>query len=251
MFNVQCSMFNGEVVSCEFGDSNQLWFEEVGLQLTVCHHRADAVFGEARRLDAHLAQDVEDGGEDVAVALQLYDYQVACSGICVGLVVVERDVEVYGQALGLSVVHECDTLETVLHGLYDVVERSACELAYEFVAARFDQQLPVVVGNGDALLLSAPVVVLRLHLKESEVAVEIGPHADLLAGCPPVVVLQEETVPRGVPIDRAVVRYAVSVDLLGEIFALGQLEHGSQFGLAGDELRVSSVHQLYSAHLIQ
>jgi len=54
-----------------------------------------------------------------------------------------------------------------------------------------------------------------------------------------------------VPIDGAVVGYALSLDLLSKVFALSQLEQFAQLLLVGDKLRIRAVHQLDTAHLVK
>ena len=240
-----------EIRACQLGDSDEFFLEKIVLQLGVCHHGADAVFREARWFDAHLPQEVEDRREHITVALEFYDDQFARLGIALGFVVVELDVEINGQAFGLTIVDEGDAVETVLHGRRDVVERAPGEALDEGSAACVDYFLAVMRRHGDAFFLGSTVVVFRFHLEESEVAVQVSADANLLTRCPGVVMLEEETVLGGVPVDGTIGGYALVLDLLHEIFTLRQLQKFYQLAFAGDELGVGAIHQFDAAHLIE
>ena len=112
-------------------------------------------------------------------------------------------------------------------------------------------RLYLLARHFHALLLGASVVVLGLHLEEGDVAVHIGPHAYLLPGSVPVVVLQVEEMVGSIPISGHVTGYHASVNALGIVFALRHGEQPDEVLLAGHELRVGPVHQSDARHLLQ
>jgi len=171
-----------EGISDQLADGDKLGLEEVVLQVVVGGYRADAVLREAGGLYAQLPQQLKDGRENVAVALQLDDYQLTCACIAVGLMVMESDVEVNGQTLGLVIVDQCDALETVLHRGDDVVEGGSRESLDEWRAAGVNHVLPLLRRHGDTFLLRASVVILRLHFQESQLTIQVSADAYLLSG---------------------------------------------------------------------
>jgi len=102
-------------VSVDFLEEAKLLLEVVLLQLGVSHCHADAALREARGMDVEVAQDVLDRTEDVSVALQFDDDDVARVAVQTRIKVVETHVEVDGETFRLSFVHQRDAVEVVLH----------------------------------------------------------------------------------------------------------------------------------------
>ena len=87
------------------------------LQSFVCHDGADAVLAKTAWLDAELSKDVEDRTIDIAVAFELDDDEIAHEAVIVGYEVVEPQISIDGEALGLALVDEGDAIEAVLEML--------------------------------------------------------------------------------------------------------------------------------------
>ena len=238
-----------EVSMCQLAQDDELLLEQVLLEVLVGHHTADAILAEAGGLDAQLAQDVEHGAEDVAVALELNDDQGTDIGIALVLHIMEMHVEVDGEPLRLAVVDECNAVEAVADGGVNVAHAPMYELLEEVLVPVLAGDL--LRGHFDTLLLGASVVVLGLDLQEGYVAVEIGPDTNLLARCPPVVMLHVEVVALGIPIGGHVVGYLAAVNDLGIVLPLCHTKQLHQFLLAGHELSVRPVHQADFGHLLQ
>ena len=234
-----------------FVDSDQLFIETITLQMIVCHHTAYAVFGEAGGVDAQSPQQFQDGGIDIAVALQLDNHQVAGLGILIGLIVVETDIKINGEALGLAHIHEGDALEAVLYRGIDIVHRLACELLCKLAAACFLDDVTVVIGYCYALFLRPPMIILGLHFQEREVAVQIGANTNLLARSTAIMMFQIKAVAGRVPIHGTIIGDSRAVDLLRIVITLRQLQQRRQLLFVRHKLRIGTVHELDTAHLIE
>ena len=106
----------------KFHDLSQSFFESVLLDFRVSHHSPDAVLAETRGFDAQLSQQGQDGRGYTSVAFQLDDHYVVVFRATPCLFVVKVDVEIDGQAFGLVVVDQGDTLELVAQCGLDLVE---------------------------------------------------------------------------------------------------------------------------------
>lgn len=236
-------------LSCQFAQGYHAHVKAIVLQLLVGHNGANAVFAEAAGFDAQLAENVEDGAEDIAVALELNDDERTDVGILARFHVMELHIVVDGQAFRLAIVDECDTMELVADGGVNICQAEVHALLQELLVAVLACYL--LTGHRDALLLRASVIVLRLYFKESVIAIHVSPDAYLLPWGTTVVVLQVELVGLGVPIGRHVVGNLAAVVELCIIFALRQLQQVSQRFLVRHEFRVGAIHQTNLLHLVQ
>ena len=82
-----------------------------------------------------MAEDVEDGAKDVAVALEFDDDKRSDIGILVCLHVMEVYVVVDGQAFRFAVVDEGDTVELVADGGMNVRQAEVDALLEELLVA--------------------------------------------------------------------------------------------------------------------
>ena len=135
--------------------------------------------------DSQLAQHGQDRRRHEAVALELDDDNVAHKTVVAGDDVVEAEVQVNGQTLGLALVDQGDAVEAVLqlrqHRGCIVVQGLAEEVSI-LSAAEVDgrQTAGGEVVKADALLLGTSVVVLGLHLKVIQMRVHVRADAQLL-----------------------------------------------------------------------
>ena len=234
----------------------QTGLEAVAAQGLVGEGRADAVLGEPVGVDAQLEQLGQDGRRLVTVALELDDDEIAHEAVVVGYEVVEPQVDIDGESLGLALVDEGDTVEAVLEvfgeslGIVVQIGGDKRIVVVKAEVASGPRLWIEALGSG-ALLLGAPVVVLRLHLKVVDAYMEIGAHAQLLA----LQMAHLMTV-----VHRAVLRIVVegiircddlAVDLLHVILVAGELKQPSEHGHRRDELRIDAVHQADVSHLVE
>ena len=232
-------------------DGDHLEFKNIVLELAVGHGRAYAVLGKTMRFDAHLAEHVEDRGIYIAVALKLDDHQVARLGILGGLIVVKLHVEVYGQTFSLTIVDKRDALELVLYSRDYTVEGLACQPLNKRRTPGGNDIGLLLRRHRYTLFLGAPMIVLGLHFKECRVAVDIGAHTNLLARLLAIMVLNKESMLGRIPICSAVIGYTLTLNLLGEVFTLHQLQDFGKLMLIGYEFCVGAVHQFDATHLVK
>ena len=109
----------------------------------------------------------------------------------------------------------------------------------------------VHITHFDTLLLSAPVIVLGLHLHELQPTDAVGAKTDLLAVGVPTLVLVIHSEVAGVEIGRIIRQITTAIDVLHEIVLLGHLQQLTELIEVGDELRIRTVHQFHTAHLLQ
>ena len=76
-------------VGIDFLEEAELLLEVVLLQMRVRHCHADAAFRKACRMDVQVAEDIRDRREDVSIAFQLDDDDVARVAVEIRFVVVE------------------------------------------------------------------------------------------------------------------------------------------------------------------
>ena len=169
-------------------------------------------------MNAQLAQHFKDGREDQAVALQFDDDQVAHLSLRVGQHVVELQSRVNGQPLRLGAVHQGDAVEVVVHVGLQLVDIEVQMLTNE-QPLFFVGQIHVLYL--DALLLRAPVVVLRLDFHELQVRTDVCAEAQLLAVGVARLVLLIHAERARVEISGVVEHVALTVNLLGVVVALG------------------------------
>ena len=223
-------------------DFYQAFLEAVDAQAWVSHRGADAVFAKTCGFDAQLSQQGQDGRGLSAVAFEFDDDDVVHRGILASFVVVEVEVEVDGQALGLFKVHQRDAQKLVAEGRREVVEGDAQHIVEELLA--FVVADDGIDGrNGYALLLRLAVVVLALDFEERMSRVQIGARSHLRARQVARLVEVEHIMPLGVvPIRGAVGADALAVDRLRIITALAEVEQPHEHVHGSDELRVHAVH---------
>jgi len=238
--------------SCdETADVPHAHLEVVVLDGGVGEHRADAVLAEAGRMNMKVAEQVANRGEDVSVAFQLDDDELAGVAVVACLVIVETDVEVDGESFGFAVVYQGYAVEVVLHHFLKIFQLEKGVFGNEFACA-FLVTERIKSSHTHTFLLRASVVVLVLHLEEGEVArTEIGPYPHFLAVAVSAVVLHVHGVVGCVEVGGAVWRYEVTIGFLHIIFPFDQFEQLAQFGFGGHVLRVQPVHQLDGRHLVQ
>ncbi len=240
----------------------QSGFDAVATEVGVGEGRADAVFRKAVGLDPQFAQQAEDRRGHATVALQLDDDHIVHRAHFVGHDVVEAEVEVDREALGLALVHEGDAVEAVFELLAQrrrvVVQTAAQEVVVgdEFLALATEPDVVLRMqgvegADADALLLRAAAVVLRLHLQEVQPGVHVTADAELLTvGVARFVLLVHRAVV-GVEVNCVIRCDALAVDDLGVVVVLRHREQPPQHGDRGDELRVGAVQQVDVVHLFQ
>ena len=234
----------------------QAGLEAVAAQGLVGESRADAVLGEPVGMDAQLEQLGQDGRRLVTVALELDDDEVAHEAVVVGYEVVEPQVDIDGEALGLALVDEGDTVEAVLEvfgeSLWIVVQIGSDKgIVVVKAEAASGPCLGIEALGSGTLLLGAPVVVLRLHLKVVDAYMEIGTHAQLLAlQMTHLMAVIHRTVLR-IVVEGIIRCDDLAVDLLHVILVAGELKQLSEHGHRRDELRVDAVHQADIPHLVE
>ena len=101
------------------------------------------------------------------------------------------------------------------------------------------------------LFLRTPVVVLGLHLHELQTTDTIGTETDLLAVGVPILVLAVHIEARCIKVGRVILQITPAIDVLHELICVGHLQQLVKLIEVGDELRISTVHQLHTAHLFQ
>ena len=199
-------------------------------------------------LDAQLTEHLQYRGEHLAVALQLDNHQIAHIQLSVALQVAEAQTAVDGQALRLALVDQRDAREVVVQRRLQGVDTIAEVLAQKEALLRIFQ---IHVAHLNALLLGAPVVVLRLDLHELQATDAIGTEAYLLTvGMSPLVLVVHVKL-CGVEVRGVVLQITLAVYLLHVVVLLGQQEKLSQLLRVGHKLGVRAVHQLHTAHLFE
>ena len=162
--------------------------------------------------------------------------------------IVELQLGIDGQALGLCTVHQGNTMEVVVHmglKIIDIkVQVLSDELPFLLVAK-------VHIGHLYALLLRPPMIVLGLDLHELQVGADIGAEANLLTARMTMLVLLIHRESLCIEIGRVVEHIALPIDVLHVVVVLRHAEQPEQLGHGGDELSVRAVHQLHAAHLCQ
>ena len=245
-----------EGVTYIFMDSDQLFVETVAFQVCVGHHTANTVFGETRGVDAKSPQQLQNGGIDIAVALQLDDDQVSDVGVTGVLVVVERDAEVDGESLGESAVDQRDTFKAVLDMGLQVGQLEPRLFGNEGTRL-LGQRLEAGIGldgatrHLDTLLLGAAVIVLVLDLQEGIVRILIFADTYLLTHLSARLMEVVHPMVGGVQIDGVIRSRPLSVRALHIVVGRRDSKQRSQLGNGNDILGVDTVHQLDALHLFQ
>ena len=234
----------------------QAGLDAIAAQAAVGERRADAVFGEPVGEEAQLEQLGQDGRRLQPVALELDDDKLPHRAVDTCREIVKLQIGVDSEALGLSLIDEGDTVEVVLElwgePLRIVAQMSADKLVVvvQPEGRGYASMRVEALGRG-ALLLRAPVIVLRLHLEEVQPYMQIGAHADLLAHeMTSLVAVIHRTVLR-VVVERIIWCDDLTVDLLDVILVAGQREQLPKYRHRSHELRVDAVHQTDVSHLVE
>ena len=172
------------MITQNFLDAAQAGLDAVAAQTRVSEGRADAVLREAMWMDAQVAEFVQDGRRLVAVALELDDDEVAHRTLLACGDVIEAQVGIDGKTLGLGLVYQCDAVETVLdlfgETLRGIMKIGTQELVVVDEILILTMELNIVLRmegvelfHSDTLLLRAAVVILRLHLQETQSGTDV------------------------------------------------------------------------------
>ena len=135
-------------------------------------------------MDAQVAEFVQDGRRLVTVALELDDDEVAHRTLLACGDVIEAQVGIDGETLGLGLVHQCDAVETVLdlfgETLRVIMKIGTQELVVVDEILILTMELNIVLRmegvelfHSDTLILRASVVILRLHLQETQSGTDV------------------------------------------------------------------------------
>ena len=92
----------------------QAGLDAIAAQAAVGERRADAVFGETVGEEAKLEQLGQDGRRLEAIALELDDNELPHRAVDTRREIVELQIGIDGETLGLGLVDEGDTVEVVL-----------------------------------------------------------------------------------------------------------------------------------------
>lgn len=109
----------------------------------------------------------------------------------------------------------------------------------------------LLVGNGYALLLGAPLVALILNLEEGIVGLEIGTNPHFLPAQLAVVMMEIHLVSGRVEIERIVWRNRKIINHLYVVFGGGETQYLLKLSARGDILGIYSIHQFDGLHLLQ
>ena len=226
----------------------QLLLEIVHGQRLVGHGSTHAILAEPMRVNPQLAKHAEDGRADMAVAFQLDNDKVVEMTRAAGKQVVEAQVGVDGHPLSAPFVDERDAVEVVVHVGHQRVD---VELQVLLEESPFGLVGQIHVAHGDAFLLGAPTVVLRLHLHELQLAVYVGAEAHLLPVYMAVQMVAVHAEVGGVEVSSVVEHVSLAVNLLGVIVGAHHLQQTHQHRHRGNKLDVHAIHQLHRLHVGQ
>ena len=208
------------------------------------------------RKDAQLEQFGKDGRRLEAIALQFDHDEVVHHALHTRRQVVETEVGVDGQAFGLGLIDEGDTIEVILElflkSLWGIMEMSADKVIVVVKTERGGGTcMRVEILCGSALLLRTPMVVLGLHLKEVQSHMEVGAHTDLLThqmSC--LMTIIHRTI-LCIIIEGIIRCDELTIDLLDVVLVASHGEQLTKHGHRGHELRVDAVHQTDISHLVE
>ena len=135
-------------------------------------------------MDTQFEQTAEDRRRHITVALQLYDHDVVHRTAGVSRNVMEPQVRVDGETLGLALVHQGDTVEAVLQLTGKrrrvVLQPGTDEIIVGHVFSVLTTETDVVPGihrvellHRHAFLLRTAVVVLGLHLTVNPITLSL------------------------------------------------------------------------------
>ena len=141
---------------------------------------ADAIFADFVGLDSQVEKHVFQQRVGATVLFQFHHHQGRHRGRCTVAQVLEAQVAVDGESLGLGIVHQSDSVENG-----DQMRTQRIDLVGLFFRQK-RRRLGVVEDvrnrlHGDALLLRAAFVVLVFHLAEGQVGIDVSAHANFVA----------------------------------------------------------------------
>jgi len=236
--------------------------EVIALEVRIGECRSHAVLAESAGLDAQFPEHGQNGRWLQAVTLELDDDQSCQVGMVAGHQVVETQVGVDGEALGLGLIDQRDAVEAVLQVLGQhsgvVVQMLAQELVILPVLLILPQESNAVIRierikvlHVNTFLLGSAVVVLGLHLEEVEARINIGSNAQLLSSDVSIVVNDVHVVVGSVEVGRVVGCQSLPVNHLCSIIIMCKPQkHLEPFNRC-DKLGVGAVHQLDATHLVE
>ena len=216
----------------------------------VRHGSADAIFAKSHRHDSEVVKILSYRRIYVAVALQLDDNDVAHLLVASVLRIVELQVEVDGEAFGHTMVDEGDAVEEVLDVRMQMVD-GVPRLLDQELTGLLALEYALETGHLDAFLFCAAVVVLVLDLKEGRARFLIGAYTDLLSYLAACLVHIVHAVVVGVKVDGVISRCGLAVEHLDVVLRSCGQKQRLELHQRDDELRIDTVHQLYSAHLFE
>lgn len=143
-----------------------------------------------------MQQHVQDGRGCQAVAFELYDGELREVGVVLGNQVVEPEVDIDGESLGESVVHQRDAVEVVLERLPDRLRLIAQVLVEEVavIVALLEGDGPLsglfdhVGSEFNTFFARALVIILCFDFEKTQSGCDVGPDAKFLAICMSVLV---------------------------------------------------------------
>ena len=123
----------------EFPPIDFLQIPKFGLEVVLLERRvskshADAAFGESCRMYMNISQQVTHRRIDIPITLQFYDDQLVCTMVAISLKIMERDVEVYGQTLGLLLIHQRHAVKPVANHRIEPVKIKPRLTLHQFLA---------------------------------------------------------------------------------------------------------------------
>lgn len=231
--------------------------------MVIGESRSHAILAETHWLDTQPTQHLQNWGTCQAVAFQLhYRYSIERS-VPTSSKIMKAQVGVYGQTLGLLLVHKRDTVETVLQLfaqrlriISQILFHELGAYAIAFGTVTIEYQVVPRMKRVESLyqhsaLLGTFLVVLRLYLQEVVTRIHIRPDAQLLTVGPARMVHVIHVALHGIEVHRIVRSHALAMNILGIILATGHSQKILQLPCSGDELGVRTVHQAYALHLVQ
>ncbi len=132
---------------------------------------SNAVFTESTWMDVHAEQEIIHRRIGRTVTLEFDDNQMADVCIASGFVIVEMHTQIDGQSFRESFVYEGNSFEPILDMLAELVHLEPGLFGHKINAIR--ERHAIHLGNLDAFLLGASVVVFVLDFEEGVLGVQI------------------------------------------------------------------------------
>lgn len=266
-FNVNNQFVNQEkpfkISSAQLVYHAQTRQKAIEAQTVIGESRPHAILAEAHRLDTQQAQHLQNGGTGQTVAFKLYYRYAAERRVPARREIVEAQVGVYGQTLGLLLVHKRDAVETVLQ-LFAQRLRTISQVlfhelgAYALAVWTVVVEYQVVPGmkrvetlHQHTPFLGAFLIVLGLYLQEVVSGVHIRSYAQLLTIGPARMVYVVHVALHGIEVHRIVRSHALAMNILGIVLVTGHGQKFLQLPCGGDEFGVRAVHQAYALHFVK